>query len=192
MRLNAKQATLAKSAAYALAGVIAVLLLSRVFSTAFPNVVEQIRVAANGYGLAGVFVVILLGSTLVPFSTDAFFLAVLQVFKDLPALTLVAIVASVIGGYINYFSAFFIGKKTAEKYVGKKALRDAKSWFDEWGGLAILALGAIPFTAVFDPLTFIAGMSRMDLKRYSAFMVAAKAIHFVLLAAFAYYAIHGI
>ena len=173
---------LVKNAAYALLLLFAVLAAIKLAVMAFPDLVGQVRAIAGEYGLFGTFVVVLLGSTLLPFSVDVYFLASLTVFSDPFALFAVAVIAAVIGGFINYFLAVFLSKTWVEKQLGKKAVDDARDWFNQWGGVALLLFGVLPLSAVFDPLTFIAGMSRMDVKKFGAFLVVSRVGHFALLA----------
>jgi len=179
---DGRRKNLFKATALAIGGVLAALIALKLASVFFPNIVDSVRALVGDYGLFGTFVVVLLGSTLLPFSVDVYFIASLQVFKDPLALTAVAIVAGTIGSFINYFLANFLSRKWLERQVGKENVSDASDWFNAWGGWALLVFGALPLSVVFDPLTFIAGMSRMDLGKYAAFVIAARVLHFGLLA----------
>lgn len=171
-----------KSVFVALASILAVLVLLKLSSMLFPNAVEQIRSLVGERGLFGTFVIVLIGSTLLPFSVDVYFVASLQVFRDVLALTIVAIIASYIGAFVNYFLALFLTEKWVEKQFGKQVLSEARNWFNAWGGWALLVFGVLPLSAVFDPLTFIAGLSKMDVRKFALFTFIAKTLHFALLA----------
>lgn len=180
--IKQKQSGFLKTAAIAFVFLFVALVAIKLIALAFPNAIESVRAVAGEYGLFGTFVVVLLGSTLLPFSVDVYFITTLEVFRDPAALFAVAVIASVIGGFINYFLAFFLSRRWVEKQVGKKAVGDAHAWFDRWGGAAFLLFGVLPLSVVFDPLTFIAGMSRMDVKKFGAFLFVSRIAHFAVLA----------
>jgi membrane protein YqaA with SNARE-associated domain len=177
-----KKRELLKTVGVALALLLVVLVALKLLVLAFPGAAESVRGIAGKYGLFGTFLVVLLGSTLLPFSVDVYFIASLQVFNDPFALFVVAVVASIIGGFINYAMAFVLSEKWVEKQVGKEAVGQAREWFNQWGGIALLVFGVLPLSAVFDPLTFIAGMSRMDVAKFGAFLLVSRVAHFAVLA----------
>ncbi len=94
-----------------------------------------------------------------------------------------AVIAATIGSFVNYFLAFFLSKKWVEKQFGKKVLGEAQAWFNQWGGWALIVFGVLPLTAVFDPLTFVAGVSRMEVRKFAVFIIASRVIHFAVLTA---------
>ncbi len=177
-----KKRELLKSVAVALVLMFAVLVALKALATAFPGIAQSVRALAGAYGLFGTFAVVLLGSTLLPFSVDVYFLTSLEIFTDPWALFAVSVVAAVIGGFVNYYLALFLSRGWVEKQVGRKAVADASAWFNQWGGAALLVFGVLPLSAVFDPLTFIAGMSRMDVKKFGAFLLVSRVGHFAVLA----------
>ena len=179
---GAGQKSFWKAAAIAIGGLLASLLAIKLISLFFPNLVDGVRAAVGDYGLFGTFVVVLLGSTLLPFSVDVYFIASLQVFKDPLALTAVSVVAGTIGSFVNFFMAYFLSKKWLEAQLGRQTVLEASEWFNAWGGWALLLFGALPLSVIFDPLTFIAGLSKMDLKKFAVFVIVARIIHFGLLA----------
>lgn len=174
---------IAKAAAYAIGLTLAAVVAVQLLADFFPGAVESVRDIVGEYGLFGTFAVVLLGSTLLPFSVDVYFLASLQVFRDATALFVVAVIAATIGSFVNYFLALFLSEKWVEKQFGKKVLDEAHSWFNQWGGWALLLFGILPLTALFDPLTFVAGISRMEVRKFAVFIIASRVIHFAVLAA---------
>ncbi|HEV8289340.1 MAG TPA: VTT domain-containing protein [Candidatus Norongarragalinales archaeon] len=181
---------LAKQLAISALILIAALVVLNLVALRFPNFALQADQAVAGYGLAGVFVVILFGTTLLPFPTDLFFVSMvkLHVF-DVMGLVTVTIAAAFVAGLINYGIGTLLRKGVAVRFVDKKALHKAKEWFDAWGSWAILVFGVLPVNAVVDPLTIVAGFSGMALEKYIPVMLLARIIHFGILAAFGYYAV---
>lgn len=172
----------ARSAFTAIALIVASALAFKAASYLFPGAFAAVQSLVGQWGLWGVFILVFLGCTLLPFPTDAFFLSIAAVSPDWVAVTAVAIVAAFASGIANYLMAYYLSEKWVEKQVGREALSEAKGWFDRWGGLAILLFGVLPLSAVFDPLTFVAGMSRMEMRKFAAWSLLSRIIHFAAMA----------
>ncbi|MEK6923977.1 MAG: VTT domain-containing protein [Candidatus Micrarchaeota archaeon] len=182
-RANAAKASqgkpqVARSAIIAVGLIIAAVVALKTLDYFAPGVMNGLQAAVAEYGLFGNFVAILLGSMLLPFPTDAFFTSTVALSSEPVQLTIVAVVAAFIGGMVNYALAFFLSEKWVAKQVGKPVLDEAKSWFDAYGPWAIIIFGVLPLSAVIDPLTFVAGLARMDALKFAAWSLAARIIHF--------------
>lgn len=172
----------ANSVAAAIAFVIATFALFAALDYFFPDSLATLKSIVSQHGLAGDFVLVFLGSTPLPFPTDAFFISGIALSNEPVAFTLVAILAAFIAGLFNYALALLLSKKWVEKQVGKQKLAEAKALFDAYGAWAILFFGAIPFSIIVDPLIFVAGVARMDFKKFVLWMLLTRIIHFGALA----------
>ncbi|OIO25756.1 hypothetical protein AUJ14_03485 [Candidatus Micrarchaeota archaeon CG1_02_55_22] len=173
---------LARSVLVAIGLIVAALVCLKALNYFFPDLFTGIQAAVAAYGLFGAFIVVLLGSSLAPFPTDAFFVSAVTLSPEPVLFVAVAMVAAFLGGFINYALAFYLSEAWVEKQVGKSVLAEAKGWFDHWGPFAIFFFGVLPISAIIDPLTFVAGLARMDVKTFALYSAAARVVHFGVLA----------
>ncbi|MBI3588338.1 DedA family protein [Candidatus Micrarchaeota archaeon] len=176
---------LLRPALLAFAALLAALAAVKAVEMLFPGLVPLVRGVVGDYGLFGTFIVVLLGSTLVPFTVDLFFVSVVTVFADPVALIAVSVAAAVLGGVVNYALAFMLSRRWIEGKLGREVFGEAREWFDAYGGWAIMLFGILPNSPIIDPLTFVAGLGKMDFRKFTIFTIAARTIHFALLAALA-------
>ncbi|MEW5955113.1 MAG: VTT domain-containing protein [Candidatus Micrarchaeota archaeon] len=149
---------------------------------AWPTVYASLQSLTTEYGLAGTFVLILLGSSIVPFPTDFVFTYAAALSANIWLLVLVAVVASTLGALVNYALALLLREKFVTRFVKQKELDQAKELVDKYGPWVILVFGVLPASAFIDPLTFLAGLSKMSFKKFLAYLVASRVLHFGLLA----------
>jgi len=152
---------------------------------ASPSTYASLQAIVTQYGLLGTFVLILLGSSIVPFPTDFVFAYTAALSTNLVLLIVVAVVASTLGALVNYALALLLREKFVAKFVKQKELDSAKELVDKYGPWAILIFGVLPVSAFIDPLTFLAGLSKMSFKKFLVYLVASRILHFALLAAVA-------
>ena len=169
----------------AIALVIAMVVVLKLISVAFPDLAQQLSKLVEGYGLFGTFVAIFVGSSLLPFPTDAFFVSIVSLSANPLVILVIAIVASFLSGLVNYALASALSEAWVEKQLGKQLLGEAKHWFDSWGPWALVIFGTLPLSAIIDPLTFVAGLSKMNLGKFAVFSGISRILHFALLAFFA-------
>lgn len=176
-----RHAKLLKSTLVSVGLIVGMLLLLKLTSLAFPNLFGDLARAVNGWGLFGVFVLIFLGSSLLPFPTDATFVALVNTAANPLPIAAIAVIASFISGLVNYALALTLTRSWVEKRMGEDAVAEAKEWLDQWGAWAILIFGVIP-NPLIDAMTFVAGLGNMDLKKFALYSGIARALHFGLLA----------
>lgn len=156
----------------------------------FPESFKIAEKFVTEYGVAGVFVAVLIGSTLLPSPTDALFIIAVKLSpNNMLPMVLAAIVAAFIGAIINYYMAFFLREKIVARFVKNHELHEAKDLLDKYGPLPILLFGIIPASPVFDPLTFVAGLAQMDFKKFAFYSLISRVLHFGALAVLAVYKI---
>ncbi|MFH1200367.1 MAG: VTT domain-containing protein [Candidatus Micrarchaeota archaeon] len=160
-------------------GLLLVLLIAmKAASLAFPDAFAAIEKKAGEWGLVGTFVIVFLGSTLLPFPTDAWFVSAVSLSANATTVVAIAVAASWIAGVVNYVLARYLSEKWVVRKLGPQSIADAKRWSDKYGGLAIILFGVVPASPIIDPLTFVAGFSEMDFKKYAICLLAARIIHF--------------
>ncbi len=183
-RHESRHAELIKHALAGIALILIALLALDYLATQFPQTFQAAEQFVKDHGLPGVFVVVFFGSSLLPFPTDlAYSLAVrLSESNPLPVIA-VAIIAAFLGSLLNYYLAFYLRQRFISHIITEKDLRGAEELFDKYGPIPIVLLGVIPASPVFDPLTFVAGLVRMDVKKFAIYSLISRILHFGLLAA---------
>ena len=116
---------LARSLLLAFAVVLVMVVALRLLAMAFPGLQQWLVGINEAYGLPGTFIAIFLGSTLLPFPTDLFFMSIIAFSREPLNLLIVAIASAFISGLANYCLAFFLSKAWVEKMVGRHILGEA-------------------------------------------------------------------
>jgi membrane protein YqaA with SNARE-associated domain len=161
---------------------IALMIAMKAASQAFPGAFAFVQQKAAEWGLAGTFAIVFLGSTLLPFPTDAWFVSAAALAANALPIVAVAVLAAWLAGLLNYFLAYYLSEKWVVERVGPEGIADAKRWFNRYGGWAIVLFGVVPASPIIDPLTFVAGFTEMDFKKYAVYLLAARIVHFGVLA----------
>lgn len=155
-----------------------------------PNLYGDAKASIKQYGIPGVFVGVFLGSTILPFPTDLFYTTAVNLSETLLDKTIVvtvAVLAAFLATLLNYGLARILRDKLVGRFVDKKQLEEAKEWFDKYGPWPIVLLGIIPAAPVFDPLTFAAGLTGMDAKKFAIYSLLSRILHFAGIALLASY-----
>ena len=140
---------------------------------------NQTAATLGRYGDLGTFVGLFIGNTIIPFPTDAYFASAMKLSSRPMRIFVIGVLAAFLGGLANYFLADFLGSKWVERKIGRKGMLEAKEFFDSYGPFAFILFAILPLP-FFDPLTFFAGLSKMELKQFSLFTLIAKIIHYSL------------
>lgn len=81
-------------------------------------------------------------------------------------------VAAILGDGVNYHIGKYIGPKAFEKdgrFIKKKYLDETQEFYNRWGSLTIVVARFAPFVRTFAP--FVAGVAKMDYKKFLLFNV---------------------
>lgn len=118
------------------------------------------------------FISALVSATLIPFGSEALLIYDIKEGYNLYLLLFFATFGNSLGSIINYF----LGLKGEEFLVKKKLLNEqrvlkTKKYFDKYGAWCIL-LSWVPIIG--DPITFIAGVLKFNLKLFILLVVIAK------------------
>ncbi|MEA3315334.1 MAG: YqaA family protein [Campylobacterota bacterium] len=125
------------------------------------------------------FVVALISATLFPLGSEALLLYDLTLNLNVALLLFFATMGNTLGSLINYW----IGLKGEEYLIDKKILSEkkviqAKGFFDKYGGYSLL-LSWVPIIG--DPITFIAGILKYDIKKFIFLVLVAKFSRYLFL-----------
>ncbi len=122
----------------------------------------------------------LISATLFPLGSEALLIYNINEGYNLYLLLLFASLGNVLGSVINYF----LGLKGEEflirkKYLKEKKIEKYKSFFNKYGAYTLLLSWA---PIIGDPITFIAGILKYDLKKFLLLVTIAKFGRYLFLA----------
>ena len=113
------------------------------------------------YGAFGLFVLAFLAATILPFSSEAAFLAALYGGMSQGLALTVASLGNTLAVVLNYFLGYWFRKHFDSKLRASKSGQKAFD-FSEKYGLWFLWLSPLPIIG--DPITIVAGISRLNFK----------------------------
>ncbi len=177
-----------KSFAIGIALILVTLFLIELVANFAPSIYGDAEKTIQQWGVPGVFAGVLLGSTVLPFPTDLFYLTAVRLASNSSqklVMVGVAIVAAFLGSLLNYGLALLLREKFVAHVVSQDQVNAAKEWFDKYGPFPILIFGVLPASPIFDPITFVAGLTGMDFKQFALYSLVSRFLHFSLIALFA-------
>ncbi len=131
-------------------------------------------------GYLGLFLVSLLGATIIPLSTEIFVVGMPLLGYN----TWIVILVATLGGYVGNLINYTVGRKGTEfifsRYVTIKPehWEPAAAWFQHWGA-AVLFFSWLP--VIGDPLTIVAGAFHTDLRIFTFWVILGKIIRYLIL-----------
>ena len=125
------------------------------------------------------FVVAFLSATLLPLGSEALLLYDISQNYSLLLLWIFATLGNTLGSILNYW----LGLKGEEylerkKYLSYEKMEKARRFFDKYGGWTLF-LSWVPIIG--DPLTFVAGVLRYDLKWFTLIVFLAKGTRYAVI-----------
>ena len=124
------------------------------------------------------FIAAFVSATLFPMGSEALLLYDLSLGYAALLLWLVATVGNTLGAMLNYWFGMK-GEGFLEKrgYLSKEKMQNAHTRFEKWGGWVLL-LSWVPIIG--DPLTFIAGILKYDIRKFVAIVALAKGVRYIV------------
>ena len=121
-----------------------------------------------------------ISATLFPLGSEALLIYDIKEGYNIYFLVIVATIGNSLGSLLNYF----LGLKGEEYLVEKKLINErvilkSKSYFDKYGSISLL-FSWLPITG--DPITFVAGILKYDLKKFIVLVVIAKLSRYLFIA----------
>jgi membrane protein YqaA with SNARE-associated domain len=126
------------------------------------------------------FVSAFISATLFPLGSEALLIYDIKEGYNIYLLVVVATVGNSLGSLLNYF----LGLKGEEYLVEKKLINEkmilkSKSYFDKYGSISLL-FSWLPIIG--DPITFVAGILKYDLKKFIVLVFIAKLSRYLFIA----------
>ena len=121
-----------------------------------------------------------ISATLFPLGSEALLIYDIKEGYNIYFLVIVATIGNSLGSLLNYF----LGLKGEEYLVEKKLINEkvilkSKSYFDKYGSISLL-FSWLPIIG--DPITFVAGILKYDLKKFIVLVVIAKVSRYLFIA----------
>lgn len=131
------------------------------------------------------FISAFVSATLFPLGSEALLIYDIKEGYNIYFLVIIATIGNSLGSILNYF----LGLKGEEYLVEKKILNEKmilklKTYFDKYGFVCLL-FSWLPIIG--DPLTFVAGILKYDLKRFIIIVTIAKFLRYLFIAFFLIY-----
>ncbi|MFA9372982.1 YqaA family protein [Poseidonibacter sp.] len=125
------------------------------------------------------FISAFVSATLIPFGSEALLIYDIKEGFNIPLLLFVATIGNSLGSIVNYF----LGLKGEEYLIKKNLLKEksilrTKKYFDKYGAFCIL-FSWLPIIG--DPITFIAGILKFNLKLFILLVVIAKFLRYFVI-----------
>ncbi len=177
-----KHSEILRATLFGIGSILLMVIAMKFFSGLFPGLHAQMQGFVAAYGLLGVFAGVFVGSTILPFPTDAFFVSTVSLSGNVFPVVAVSVAAAFLAALLNFFIAKWFSRRFVEKLVGEKGIAGAKAAMDSYGPFAILLFGIIPSSPVFDAMTFVAGLTEMDSKKFALYLIVSRVLHYGLLA----------
>ncbi len=121
-----------------------------------------------------------ISATLFPLGSEALLIYDITQGYNIYLLLFFATLGNSLGSLVNYF----IGLKGEEylvqkNYIKEKYIKVSKKFFDKYGAFTLL-FSWLPIIG--DPITFIAGVLKYDIKKFIVLVVIAKFLRYLFLA----------
>lgn len=138
---------------------------------------------------ATLFVSSLVSATLFPMGSEGVLLYLIDSGGIVALLILTASVGNTLGALINYYLGLKgFGYIVDKGYVSQKRAEKSHMIFEKYGAYALL-LSWMP--VIGDPITFIAGAARYDVRFFTAIVAFAKTARYIFVAVMFIYFIEG-
>ena len=121
-----------------------------------------------------------ISATLFPLGSEALLIYDIKEGYNIYFLVIVATIGNSLGSLLNYF----LGLKGEEYLVEKKLINEkmiikSKFYFDKYGSISLL-FSWLPIIG--DPVTFVAGILKYDLKKFIVLVFIAKLSRYLFIA----------
>jgi membrane protein YqaA with SNARE-associated domain len=143
---------------------------------------DFIRDLIDRYGLVGLFLAALVGSTVfLFFSVESLFFFLLESGIEPISIIGVAAVGSLIGTWINYVLGF-VGSGFIEQKFDHHGMEKARRIMDRYGwiGLFVVIAMPLPIPLPVDPITVIPGIARMNFIEFTMVVLAGKIVKYAV------------
>lgn len=161
--------------------VIIVLSFLRGWTVQNPELVQSTINFVDQYGVLGMFTFAFLAGTIIPFPVEPVLGGMVVLgSSQIILLILAAALGHTLGTIISFYLARYLREPFVYKKIDKKSINAFHNFWDKHGTLVLFVTVLIPGPG--DIVAFIAGLSKMNIKKFVAIMVSAKLITYTFFA----------
>lgn len=162
------------------------------------EIINFILDAVAGWGYSGIFLLMMVESSFIPFPSEVIMIpAGYLAQKGEMSLVLVILsgtVGSLLGAYVNYYLAYFVGRRFLHNYgkyffIKEATLDKAEAFFRTHGSFSTFFGRLIP--VIRQLISIPAGLAKMNLARFTLYTSAGAGIWVVVLAFMGYFIGHN-
>jgi membrane protein YqaA with SNARE-associated domain len=124
------------------------------------------------------FITAFSSATLIPMGSEAVLLYNLAHKYDFVLMFSIAVIGNTLGSFVNYYLGYKGEEYLLRKnYIKEQSIKKHKITFDKYGSLALL-LAWVPILG--DGLTFVAGMLKYNLVKFSIYVFFSKLFRYAI------------
>jgi len=146
------------------------------------------------FGYLGIFLLMAIESSFIPFPSEIVLIpAGYLAYKGDMSITLImisAILGSLVGAFINYYLAYFVGRSFLEKYgkyffISHDTLCKMDDFFHKHGSISTFSGRLIP--GIRQLISIPAGLCKMDIKKFTLYTTIGAGIWSLILVMLGYF-----
>lgn len=146
------------------------------------------------WGYGGIFLLMAIESSFIPFPSEVVLIPagylISQDKMDASLVFVSALAGSLVGAFVNYFLAFFVGRAFLEKFgkyffISAKTLRKMDSFFEKHGAISTFSGRLVP--GVRQLISIPAGLARMRLVTFSFYTALGAGLWALVLIGLGYF-----
>jgi membrane protein DedA with SNARE-associated domain len=147
-----------------------------------------------GWGYAGIFIMMAIESSFIPFPSEIVLIPAGYLASEgkmsMPLIFVAALGGSLVGAFINYYLALFVGRRFLQKYgkyffIKESALEKMDTFFVKHGAISTFTGRLIP--GIRQLISIPAGIARMNLALFSLFTALGAGIWALILILLGYF-----
>ncbi len=144
------------------------------------GVVDWATMVFENYGLLGLFIIMVVGSSPIPIPVELIVIAVLALGAPPIPTAIFAGFGASLGGLIGYYVGQGIIKVTRLMKKHKEKVEYAHQWLEKYGAPAVFIFALTPLP--YDAMAIAAGAGRMNLKKFYVATLVGRLLRYLFVA----------
>ncbi len=150
-----------------------------------PEMVQRTIQYVDAYGVLGMFFFALVAGTIIPFPIEPVLGGVVVLGSSkVYALILATALGHLVGTLASFYLARYLREPYVYKKIDKKSIKTFNSFWAKSGDWILFVALLVP--VIGDIVAFLAGLSKMSVKRFIPIVAAAKLINYTVYALLAF------
>ncbi|WP_456474470.1 YqaA family protein [Candidatus Pyrohabitans sp.] len=132
----------------------------------------------ESYGMLGLFIVILIGSSPLPVPVEVFALTMVSLGASPLATVVLATIGATLGGMLTYSIGYGIIKISGLESKMKEKGEKARRWFEHHGAYAVFLFALAPLP--YDAIALVSGAARMRITSFVTATLTGRLLRYAL------------